>query len=250
MRVDIVPPLLKELPFHSLFRGSTEGGEHCHYLHQCIYYAHSSRGGGWRKEEPILALFKWTFRQLREKIEQAGQTGEFLKFVQSGFTDIGRDYANSNNSTPETIAQPNSTLASNAQPDSTLPTNTQPNSSPVGDEQPSSTLATIAQPNSTPATVTQPNSTPVTNAQPSSTLATIAQHNSTPATITEPNSTPVSNTDADYRRGKTVYFSTHRGGQVNKGMVINLTPRKKQYKLKTYQWSSFVKNKARPSPDV
>ena len=80
-RVDIVPLLLKELPFHSLFRGSTEGGEHCHYLHQCIYYAHSSRGGGWRKEEPILALFKWTFRRLREKIEQAGQTGEFLKFV-------------------------------------------------------------------------------------------------------------------------------------------------------------------------
>ena len=80
-RVDIVPLLLKELPFHSLFRGSTEGGEHCHYLHQCIYYAHSSRGGGWRKEEPMLALFKWTFRRLREKIEQAGQTGEFLKFV-------------------------------------------------------------------------------------------------------------------------------------------------------------------------
>ena len=199
-RVNIVPLLLKELPFHSLFRGSTEGGEHCHYLHQCIYYAHSSRGGGWRKEEPILALFKWTFRRLREKIEQAGQTGEFLKFVQSCFTDIGRDYTkefDSNNSTPETIAQPNSTLASNAQPDSTLPTNTQPNSSPVTDEQPSSTLATITQPNSTP------------------------------ATITEPNSTPVSNTDADYRRGKTVYFSTHRGGQVNKGMVINLTPRKK-----------------------
>lgn len=156
-RVDIVPLLLKELPFHSLFRGSTEGGEHCHYLHQCIYYAHSSRGGGWRKEEPILALFKWTFRRLREKIEQAGQTGEFLKFVQSCFTDIGRDYTkefDSNNSTPETIAQPNSTLASNAQPDSTLPTNTQPNSSPVTDEQPSSTLATITQPNSTPATIT------------------------------------------------------------------------------------------------
>lgn len=50
-RVDIVPILLKELPFHSLFRGSTEGGEHCHYLHQCLYYAHSARGGGWHKEE-------------------------------------------------------------------------------------------------------------------------------------------------------------------------------------------------------
>ena len=91
----------------------------------------------------------------------------------------------------------------------------------------------MAQHNSSPATVTQPNSTPVTNAQPSSTLSTIARHNITPATITEPNSTPVSNTDADYRRGKTVYFSTHRGGQVNKGMVINLTPRKKHIKVAT-----------------
>ena len=36
----------------------------------------------------------------------------------------------------------------------------------------------------------------------------MAQHNSTPATITEPNSTPVSNTNAHYRRGKTLYFST------------------------------------------
>ena len=44
-RVDIVPILLKDFPFHSLFRGSSEGGQHCHYLLQCTYYAHSSRGG-------------------------------------------------------------------------------------------------------------------------------------------------------------------------------------------------------------
>lgn len=62
-RTDIVPLLLKELPSHSLFCGSTEGGEHCHYLHQCLYYAHT----GWRKEEPILSLFKWTYRRLPKK---------------------------------------------------------------------------------------------------------------------------------------------------------------------------------------
>jgi hypothetical protein len=73
-RVDIVPILLSKLPFHSLFRGSTEGGEHCHYLHQCQYYGHSSRGGGWRKEEPILALFKWTYRRLRERILDGDQS--------------------------------------------------------------------------------------------------------------------------------------------------------------------------------
>jgi hypothetical protein len=36
-RVDVMPILLKELPFHSLFRFSTEGGEHAHYLHQCYF---------------------------------------------------------------------------------------------------------------------------------------------------------------------------------------------------------------------
>lgn len=90
--VDIVPILVKELPFHSLFRGSTEGGEHSHYLHQCIYYGHSSRGGGWRKEESILALFKWSYRRLRGKIEQGLQCGDFLNFVQSCFAEVGRDY--------------------------------------------------------------------------------------------------------------------------------------------------------------
>ena len=51
-RVDFVPILLRELPFHSLFRCSTEGGEHCHYLHQCFYYSHSSRGGGLEQGRP------------------------------------------------------------------------------------------------------------------------------------------------------------------------------------------------------
>ena len=85
-RVDIVPTLLKELPFHSLFRGSTEGGEHCHY------HAHSSRGGGWHKEEPILSLFKWSYRRLREKIEQQDKSGDFLTFVQDCFAKARRSY--------------------------------------------------------------------------------------------------------------------------------------------------------------
>ena len=82
-RVDIVPILLKDLPFHSLFRGSTESGEHCHYLHQCQYYAHSSRGGGWQKEDLILAIFKWTYRRLRERIEEGEKSAKqnFEKFV-------------------------------------------------------------------------------------------------------------------------------------------------------------------------
>lgn len=93
-RVDIVPILLKELPFHSLFRGSTEGGEHCHYLHQCLYYAHSARGGGWRKEEPILSLFKWTYRRLRQKIEMGNQhvKDEFQNFLSKCCEEAGRNF--------------------------------------------------------------------------------------------------------------------------------------------------------------
>lgn len=37
-RVDLESPLLKQLPFHSLFRCSTEGGAQAHYLHQCLLW--------------------------------------------------------------------------------------------------------------------------------------------------------------------------------------------------------------------
>lgn len=92
-RVDIVPILLSDLPFHSLFRGSTVGGEHCHYLHQCQYYAHSSRGGGWNKEDPILSIFKWTYRRLRERIEdgQSCVKEGFDKFVKQCFDESRSD---------------------------------------------------------------------------------------------------------------------------------------------------------------
>lgn len=45
-RVDVFPIMLRELPFHSLFRGGTECGERTHYLRQCLYFGHSARGGG------------------------------------------------------------------------------------------------------------------------------------------------------------------------------------------------------------
>ena len=53
-RVDIVPILLRDLPWHGLMRGSTEGGERSHYRDQVWFYGHSSRGGGWTKSDPVL----------------------------------------------------------------------------------------------------------------------------------------------------------------------------------------------------
>lgn len=105
-RVDIVPILLKELPFHSLFRGSTEGGEHCHYLHQCLYYAHSARSGGWRKEEPILSLFKWTYRRLRQKIEMANPQvkDEFHNFLRKCYEEAGKNFEQEFGEQPEEVS--------------------------------------------------------------------------------------------------------------------------------------------------
>ena len=51
-RVDIVPILLRDLPWHGLMRGSTEGGERSHYRDQCWFYGHSSRGGGLDQVRP------------------------------------------------------------------------------------------------------------------------------------------------------------------------------------------------------
>lgn len=36
--VDVVPKLLHSLPFKSLMRVATEGGERTHYMHICFYY--------------------------------------------------------------------------------------------------------------------------------------------------------------------------------------------------------------------
>ena len=66
-RVDIVPILLEDLPFHGLMRGSTEGGERSHYFHQSLYCSKSSRGGGWKKPDPVLNIFQWMYRSIRER---------------------------------------------------------------------------------------------------------------------------------------------------------------------------------------
>ena len=243
-RVDIVPLLLKELPFHSLFRGSTEGGEHCHYLHQCIYYGHSSRGGGWRKEEPILALFKWSYRRLREKIELGEQTREFVKFVKSCFTEVGRDYCKefgemqTQIQTDESCGQPMpaSTPLASVQP--SVPANSE---GPVTTEQPAvipveypfdsavsgeSTVSLV--------TVAPPALHPESNEESSfSNVLPNAQLTVTSADNEESSVTPAVEAGNEYRRGKSVFFTADQSGQVNKGMVIDLTPRKKHVRVAT-----------------
>ena len=72
----------------------------------------------------------------------------------------------------------------------------------------------------------EPPVTPVTNAQPAD----------IPVTDTQPLDTSDSIeklADAEYRHGKTVFFTSHQSAEVNKGMAINLTPRKKHVKVAT-----------------
>lgn len=66
--VDIIPILLRSLPFKSMMRMSTEGGERMHYMHQQRFFQHSSRGGGWVYQDPLLNIFHHMYRQIRERI--------------------------------------------------------------------------------------------------------------------------------------------------------------------------------------
>nr|XP_058945922.1 uncharacterized protein LOC131773954 [Pocillopora verrucosa] len=66
--VDVVPKHLCSTPFKSLMRVATEGGEQTHYMHICFYYQHSTRDGGLHKPDTILMLLSWSYRNLRERI--------------------------------------------------------------------------------------------------------------------------------------------------------------------------------------
>lgn len=100
--VDVVPKHLCSTPFKSLMRVATEGGERTHYMHICFYYQvcktntykwllvltsvgsssllsyswqnlslcfqHSTRDGGLHKPDTILMLLFWSYRNLRERI--------------------------------------------------------------------------------------------------------------------------------------------------------------------------------------
>ena len=100
--VDVVPKHLCSTPFKSLMRVATEGGERTHYMHICFYYQvcktniykwllvltnvgsssllsyswqnlslcfqHWTRDGGPHKPDTILMLLSWSYRNLRERI--------------------------------------------------------------------------------------------------------------------------------------------------------------------------------------
>jgi hypothetical protein len=74
--VDIVPLLLKSLSFRSMMRMATEGCERMHYMHQQRFFQHSSRGGGWKYQDPLLSVFNHLYRQIWEHV-RATDEGNF-----------------------------------------------------------------------------------------------------------------------------------------------------------------------------
>jgi len=93
-RVDVFPQMLQELPFHALFRGGTEGGERTHYLHQCLYFRHSARGGGWKCQDPVITLFRWYYRFLRRRLANSSSAVQeaYDQCVKERFEEDGLDY--------------------------------------------------------------------------------------------------------------------------------------------------------------
>ena len=93
-RVDVFLQMLRDLPFHSLFRGGTDGGERTHYLHQCLYFGHSARGGGWKCPDTIIILFRWYYHLLRRRLANCPNAVQeaYDQYVQEKFKEDGLDY--------------------------------------------------------------------------------------------------------------------------------------------------------------
>ena len=118
-RVNVFPQMLRDLPFHSLFRGGTEGGERTHYLHQCLYFGHSARGGGWKCQDPIITLFRWYYRFLRRRLAKCPPEVQdaYDHYVKAKFEEEGLDYSTemraveeSRQTVPPSSKQPLSTV--------------------------------------------------------------------------------------------------------------------------------------------
>ncbi|CAH3163305.1 unnamed protein product, partial [Porites lobata] len=139
-RVDVFPQMLRELPFHSLFRGGTEGSERTHYLHQCLYFGHSARGGGWKCQDPIITLFRWYYRFFRRRLAKCPATVQeaFNQYVKEKFEEAGLDHteemSTADNQPPfsdqnSQLVEPNSVseqIDCSSQPPSSSSSSTQP----------------------------------------------------------------------------------------------------------------------------
>ena len=230
-RVDVFPQMFRELPFHSLFRGGTEGGERTHYLHQCLYFGHSARGGGWKCQDPIITLFRWYYRFFRRRLAKCPATVQeaFNQYVKEKFEEAGLDHteemSTADNQPPfpdqnSQLVEPNSVSeqidcssqppSSSSSVQSTQPINQLAEASPVSEQ----TDCSSQLPTSSSAQSTQP-------------INQLAEANPV-SEQTDCSSQPL-NTCTHYKRGETVFIE--KEGNTTKAMVCELTPTKQRVKV-------------------
>ena len=200
-RVDVFPQMFRDLPFHSLFRGGTEGGERTHYLHQCLYFGHSARGGGWKCQDPIITLFRWYYRFLRRRLAKCPPEVQdaYDHYVRAKFEEEGLDYSTEMRAVEETRQ--------------TVP--------PVS-EQPLSTVQPadqINQPEEPSAVQTCPSEPANQSSEP------MLIEGATQSTVPDP-SVELS---PNYKRGDVVFIE--KDGKATKAMVCEVTPQKKRVRV-------------------
>ena len=54
-----------------------------HYMYQQRFFQHSSRGGGWKYQDPLLAVFNHMYRHIWERVRATDQKNfqKFQEFV-------------------------------------------------------------------------------------------------------------------------------------------------------------------------
>lgn len=204
-RVDVFPIMLRDLPFHSLFRGGTEGGERTHYMHQCLYFGHSSRGGGWKSQDPILTLFTWYYRFLRRRIEKCPPAVKeaYDLYVKRKFEEQGLDYATEMKEIecPSTKASHSTHPNQGSNPQSSSDHLVEPTEMQPAQEQPHPATASVIQPDQD----------------------SILQNRSAECSNENPEEA------AMYKRGEKVFIE--KDGKTTRAMVCEITPQKKRLKV-------------------
>jgi len=233
-RVDVFPIMLRDLPFHSLFRGGTEGGERTHYLHQCLYFGHSARGGGWKKQDPIITLFMWHYRFLRRRIEKCPTAVKeaYELYVQKKFEEEGLDYTTEMKAveSPSVQAGNSSCQELTSTPQSSNPEQQLPRSEAAAENQPSFNSLNVEDSflpsQEADNNITLQSSTPE-HQLPQSEAAVGNQPLLKSLNVED---TSLRSQEADnYKRGDRVFIE--KGGQTTKAMVCEITPQKKRVKV-------------------
>jgi len=60
-----------------------------------LYFGHSAIGGGWKCQDPIITLFRWYYRLLRQRLAKCPSEVQeaYEEYVKKKFQEEGLDYS-------------------------------------------------------------------------------------------------------------------------------------------------------------